>query len=313
MYRKPKSKAKIAIIGVGNVGATIAYTILMKNLAKEIHLIDINKEKRQGEKMDIADASGVENGTVIFESDLTMARKADIIIHTAGLTRFTEGGSRLDLMEANRKITQDIFNKIGKLKRSTIIIVVTNPVDCITAITQEIVKLPHNQIIGTGTALDTSRLHIILAEHLGIHPSCVEGFVLGEHGDSGFVAWSTVRVKGRPIDKIKKIDDKLKLKVEKEVRMRADEIIKRKKATYYGIAMVTTDLVESILLNKKNTIVVSTYKNKIYNSKNISLGLPAQIGRRGVRKTLETQLTSEEQDKLAKSAKIIEDFTFVKK
>jgi L-lactate dehydrogenase len=303
MYQKPKTNAKVAIIGAGNVGATVAYTILMKNLVKEIHLVDINKDKCRGECMDLEDASGVENGTVVFESGFNSVREADVIIHTAGLARFANG-SRLDLIEANRKITSDIFRKIGKLKKTAVIIVVANPVDCITKITREVAGVRPTQVIGTGTGLDTTRLHVILSEKLGVHPSDIEGFVLGEHGDSGFIAWSSVRVKG----KTKSIDKKMKTKVAHEIRKRAQEIIKRKKATYYGIAMVATDMIESILLDKRDIKVASVSTDHISDIKNVSLGLPIRLGKRGIIETLEIYLTPEEMGQLQRSADILTEF-----
>jgi L-lactate dehydrogenase len=175
---------KIAVIGAGSVGSTVAYTLLLKNLASEIILIDVNETREEGEVMDIHDALPfVETGD-IKRGDLPDAATADIIIVTAGLPQ-KQGETRLDLTKKNTDILRSIASQIPAIKKSAIVILVTNPVDVITSVAQEIFDLPQNQIIGTGTGLDTARLHSELSELLKVNASEIEGYVLGEHGDSG--------------------------------------------------------------------------------------------------------------------------------
>ncbi len=247
---------KVAIIGAGAVGSTAAYATAIKNIASEIILIDINEKKEHGEVMDMCDAlSFLETGK-IKGGDFKDARDADVIVITAGAPQ-KPGETRLDLVDKNKKILTSIFKQIGKLKKTTIVLLVANPVDILTHLAQKITKLPKSQVFGSGTGLDTARLRTILAQKFNVSPQDINGYVMGEHGDSEFVAWSTVTIGGMPVDKLKlKAADKKR--IEKDVREKAYKIINCKGATFYGIGTVISDILEAIFYDQHKIMPIST-------------------------------------------------------
>lgn len=301
------NKYKIAIIGAGAVGSTSAYVATIKNLAAEIILIDINDNKEEGEVMDMNDGlCFVETGSV-KGADFKDAHDADIIIITAGAPQ-KKGETRIDLVEKNKKIFKSIFKSIGKIKKETIIVVVANPVDILTYIAQDISKLPAGQVFGTGTGLDTARLRNELAHLLKVSPQNIHGYVLGEHGDSEFIAWSSVTIGGARIDKLKILTATKKKDIEKRVRQEAYGIINRKGATYYGIALVVSEIIEAILYDQHFIMPVSTRINNWNGVSNVSIGVPAIIGRSGVEKIWPLNLNLSEKNQLKKSAKKIKQY-----
>lgn len=297
---------RIAIIGAGAVGSTVAYTLMIKNLASELILIDVNEQKEAGEVMDIADGlCFVETGCV-KGADFKDAANADIIVVTAGAAQ-KPGETRLDLVKKNKEIIKSIFKQVGKIKSTSIVIIISNPVDVLTYLVQEITGLPHGQVFGTGTSLDTARLRSAVAKYLNIYAQNVDGYVLGEHGDSEFVAWSTVTVGGAPIKELitsAKIQEEIASKVKKE----AYEIINRKGATFYGIALAVSDIIEAVLDNQHKILPVSTRIKNWNGVNNICLGVPAVIGRQGVESVWPVKLSAIEQKKFKKSAETIKKY-----
>ncbi|MBI4427392.1 MAG: L-lactate dehydrogenase [Candidatus Magasanikbacteria bacterium] len=300
-------QSKIAIIGAGAVGATTAYTATLKNLAAEILLIDVNETKEEGEVMDIADGLCLVETGCVKGADFKDARDADIIVITAGAPQ-KPGETRLDLVKKNTEIQKSIFKQIGKLKSTAIIIMVANPVDVLALAAQKLSGLPRQQVFGSGTTLDTMRLKATLAKKLKVSPQSVHGYILGEHGDSEFVAWSTVTVGGVPIDKIKEITAKDKIEIEKKVKKEAYEIINRKGATFYGIALVLSDIIEAILYNQHKIMPISSRLLECQGVNNVCLGMPAVLGRNGVEKIWPLPLNAKEKKKLQNSAKILKQF-----
>lgn len=299
---------KVAIIGAGNVGATTAYAIMLKNLAAEVILIDINNQKEEGEVWDIADGITVLETGSIRTGDFADARAAEVLIITAGLGRLEEGQTRLDLFTKNKEIMTSIFTAIGQLDRQTIVLVITNPVDALTAHIQKISGLPRAQVFGSGTTLDTARLRRHLGEKLHVSPHNVHGYVLGEHGDSGFVAWSTVTVGGVPVAELPGFSPTLAAEIETKVRQDAYEIIARKGATFYGIATVVTKILEAILADQELVLPISTRLTNWNGVTGVCLGAPAVIGRRGIIRHWPLPLTPAEKKKLRASAKLIKEF-----
>ncbi|MDO8499162.1 MAG: L-lactate dehydrogenase [bacterium] len=299
-------QSKIAIIGAGSVGATIAYTLVVKTLAAEVVLIDVNQKKLEGEIMDLDDGQCFSETGYIHGGSFRDAATADIIIHCAGAGQ-KSGETRMDLVKKNKEITRSIFKQIGKIKSTTIVIVVTNPVDILTHVVQEIVKLPKTQVFGTGTALDTARLRGELARHFGVYAGNIDGYILGEHGDSEFAAWSTVSVAGIPLHDLKVPQAKLD-EIEQTVKMSAYEIIERKGATYYGIAMATVDIVEAILFDQHKIIPVSQYLSGWNCMENVCISASTVIGRNGIEKVWPLQLNAGEIKKLKKSAEAIRQY-----
>ena len=297
---------KIAVIGAGSVGSTTAYTLVMKNLAAEVILVDINEAKEEGEVMDINDAlSFVETGKIRGGS-YQDAATADVIVITAGLPQKSGDQSRLELVNKNKEILRSIFDQIKPLNPEAKIVVVSNPVDIMTYYAQEFSGLPRNQVFGTGTSLDTSRLRTEIALALDINVQSVDGFVLGEHGESEFVAWSTVSVGGVLI-KDKLGSDKLD-EIAKKVRDDAKNIIDRKGSTFYGIAAVTTDIIESVLLDQNKVLPISSRIEDWNGVSGVCLGVPAVVGKEGVKSIWSLELNDGEKEKLKLSAEKIRGY-----
>ena len=293
--------SKVAIIGAGAVGSTAAYATTLKNIAAEILLIDVNEAKEEGEIMDMNDVLPFVETGCVMGADFKDATNADVIVITAGLPQ-KPGETRLDLVTKNKKILESIFKSMGKINPHAIIVMVANPVDILTYIAQEISGLPRTQVFGTGTGLDTARLRTELGLHFGVSAQNIHGYVLGEHGDSEFVGWSTVTIGGVPISQMKNFGAKQKNAIEQKVRNQAYEIINRKGATFYGIVIVVSEVVEAILYNQHKIMPATTRLTNWNGVNNVCLGIPAVIGRAGVEKIWPLTLTSEEKTKLKKSA-----------
>jgi len=298
---------KIAIIGAGAVGSTAAYASAIKNISSEILLIDINERKEQGEVMDIGDGLCFVQTGCVKGADFKDARSADIIVITAGAPQ-KPGETRLDLVEKNKKILRSIFKSIGKLKKSAVVLIVANPVDVLTYEAQKITKLPKSQVFGSGTGLDTARLTFHVAKHFKVSPQDVDGYVLGEHGDSGFIAWSSISVGGVPVSQLKGFTKKDEKRIENKVRREAYEIINRKGATYYGIGLVIADILEAIVYDQHKVMPVTSRLKNWNGVSGICLGSPAVIGNSGIEKHWPLKLTAQEKKKLHKSAKVIKQY-----
>lgn len=298
-------KTRIAVVGTGMVGSSFAYAAMIKGLAAEIIMIDANEAREEGEVMDLAHGLiGSEVGNVIG-GNLKDCRDVDVIVITAGVAQ-KPGETRLDLVKKNATILKSIIKSMGRLRKDTVVIIVSNPVDVLTYIAQQKIKLPKGQVFGSGTSLDTSRLRYLVSQKLGVDLHNVHGYVLGEHGDSEFVAWSMANVASQPMKEV--FTKKQMQEIEKKTRQAAYEIIQRKKSTYYGIGIVITELVEAVLHDKKRIIPVSTEPGSAYGIKGISLGVPAVVGRKGIEKIWKLNLTKGEQGKLKKSADVLKSY-----
>lgn len=299
----PTRHTRIAVIGTGMVGSSFAYAAMIKGLAAELILIDADEGREEGEVMDLSHGLiGTETGSV-KGGQFSDCQDVDVVVITAGAAQ-KPGETRLDLVGKNIKILKDIIKKMGKLREDTVVILVSNPVDILTYVARELIKLPNkNQIFGTGTSLDTSRLRHNISQMMGVGLHNVHAYVLGEHGDSEFVAWSLANVAGVPAKKLlslKQMSD-LALKTKKA----AYEIIQRKRATYYGIGVVIAEIVEAVLHDKKMILPVSTIPGSFYGIKDMSVGVPAIIGRGGVEKIWPVELSKVEKENLKKSAKLL--------
>ncbi len=306
-HKKSTSRSKVAIIGAGAVGSTVAYTATIKNIAAEIILIDKDTPKEEGNVMDIDDGLCFVETGCIKGADMTAARDADVIVITAGAAQ-KPGETRLDLVQKNTVIFKSIFKSIGKIKKSAIIIVVSNPVDVLTQLAQQLSGLPASQVFGTGTALDTSRLKTQLGHVFGINTKNIHGYVMGEHGDSEFIPWSTVSVGGLPIAKMPGFNTKIANEIEHAVRHEAYEIINRKGATYFGIAQVVTNILKAIIFDQHIIVPVSTQVQNYHGVSGVCIGVPAVIGQYGVEKIWPTELSAAEKKKFVKSAEVIKSY-----
>ena len=293
---------KVAIIGAGNVGAHIASAAVNKNLAAEFLLIDQNQEFETAQVLDLCDSLLFSHNSRVYSADYKdkKVQSADIFVITAGANQ-KPGETRLDLVYKNVAILKSIKKSLGTLKKSAIVILVTNPVDVLTALAAEIFELPNSQVFGSGTLLDTARLRWRLARKLDKNISNVHGYVLGEHGDSEFVAWSTV-------EGTDKISRDYQQKTETRVREEAYKIIAGKGATYFGIGAAVAEIIQSILNNSEKVFPLSVVLNGEYGISNIALGVPAKLGEKGIMEVIELGLPPEELAKLQNSAKKLAQF-----
>ena len=305
-------KRKLVLVGTGFVGMSMVYSIVNQGIGvNELVLIDVLKDKAEGEAMDISDGIPCSPSHMIVKSgDYSECSDADIVVITAGLNK-KPGQTRLELSEANAKIMKDITNQVVESGFNGIFLVASNPVDIMTKVVQEVSKFPTNKVIGSGTALDTSRLRYQVGKYLDISSKNIHAYVMGEHGDSSFVPWEHAYVGcKRMIDIIrdsgKNFSDLDKIYV--EVRDSAYEIINRKKATYYGIGIGLAKIVKNILNDTNEILTVSAYLNGEYGHKDIYIGMPAVINSNGAREIVELDLSLENQKRLDKSCEILTEY-----
>ncbi|KAH5583110.1 L-lactate dehydrogenase [Parastagonospora nodorum] len=299
MSPDPKLTSQIAIVGAGDVGATIAYSLIMDPVASEILMIDPKKEVRDAQIQDLSDATFHGNtSTRIRAGTHKDAGQSDIIVMTAGAKQ-KKGESRADLIGRNKSILQSAINDMSPLRPDTILLLVANPVDALTFFAQKFSSLPKNQVIGSGTFLDSARLRGVLAARADVAASSVDAYVLGEHGESQFVAWSLARIGGMPLDSALPKDVKLDREaIAEETKNKATEIINNKGVTNYGIGAVVASLCKSILFDKRDVVPVSHWQEEL----GICLSMPAVLGRAGAVRSVEVRLDKDEEGKLKDSA-----------
>ena len=302
-------KRKVVLVGTGFVGMSMAYSMLNRGGIDELVLIDIDKDKAKGEEMDLSHGLPYAPEKIrIKAGEYNECKDAAVIVITAGIAQ-KPGQSRLELAQVNAKIMKDITKSIMESGFDGIIVVASNPVDLMTYVVAKVSGLPKNQIIGSGTVLDTARLRFLIGDYLQVSSKNVHAYILGEHGDYSFVPCDHCYVGCKKIINILKdnnhpIEDLEK--IHNGVVSAAYEIIEKKKATYYGIGMALTRLVKAILDNENAILTVSTYlENGKYGQDDVFIGVPAIINSKGVRELLELDLNEEEQRKLDNSCNIL--------
>ena len=301
-------KGKVVLVGTGFVGMSMAYSMLNRGGIEELILIDIDKNKTIGEEMDLSHGLPyAPQKMVIRAGDYDECKDAQIVVITAGLAQ-KPGQTRLELAEANAKIVKGITQSIMASGFDGIIIVASNPVDLMAYIVYKVSGLPKNQVIGSGTVLDTARLRYLIGNYLKISSKNIHAYIMGEHGDSSFVPWQHCYVGCKKVTDVMR-DNKHPMndlkKIHEGVVNAAYEIIEKKKATYYGIGMALNRLVRAIMDDENSILTVSTYLNNQYGENDVYIGVPAIINRKGVRELIELDLTQEEQEKLDKSCEIM--------
>ncbi|MBS5307605.1 L-lactate dehydrogenase [Clostridium tertium] len=304
--------SKISIIGAGSIGATTAFALLQKEVAREIVINDINQEKALGEVLDLMHGSSLNSPCNVTLGSLEDTKDSDIIIITAGVAQ-KPGETRLDLVDKNYKIFKSFVPTIAKLSPNAILLVVSNPVDILAYMTYKLSGFPKERVIGSGTVLDTTRLRSLLGKYFGIDGRIVQGYVLGEHGDSEFVPWSSLTIGNIPI---KDFSEQLKIEwdeatekvIADDVKNAAYEVINRKGATAFSVAAVLTRIVEAFLKDEKTVLSVSTLLNDYLGVNNTYLSVPTIVGKNGVEKVLNIELSKEEKDKFVSSAKIMKEY-----
>ncbi|MBN2267431.1 MAG: hypothetical protein JW725_03770 [Candidatus Babeliaceae bacterium] len=287
----------IAIIGTGRVGATVAYTLIIKNLFSRLILVDSNTERCEGEMRDLADALAFSETTHIVQGSIPDARAADIIIITAGHAQKDPGESRLELYEKNRTIIENIFKQLAPLSPETLVLVVTNPLDLMTLTALKSSGLPNTNVFGTGTWLDTQRLRRYLGYELDVAPESIDAFVIGEHGDHQCVAWSQAHAGGVSIKNLG-IDQQTLDTIAQKTAVEVYSIIKLKCATFYGIAACAADICETIIFDQKRIIPVSCWNPEL----EICLSIPVVLGKKGIERHIIMQLSEKERTQLRTSA-----------
>ncbi|MCI8617764.1 MAG: L-lactate dehydrogenase [Clostridia bacterium] len=304
-------KGKVVLIGTGFVGMSMAYSMLNRGGVNELVLIDIDKDKTVGEEMDLSHGLPFAPQKMMIKSgDYDDCKDAQVIVITAGIAQ-KPGQTRLELAETNTKIMKSITQNIMKSGFDGVIIVASNPVDLMTYVVAKVSGLPKNQVIGSGTVLDTARLRYIMSDYFKVSSKNIHAYVMGEHGDSSFVPWNNAYVGCKNVKDVMKDNNHPMEDLEKihyDVVNAAYEIINKKKATYYGIGMALSKLVKAVLDNENSILTVSTYlKDGEYGQDDIYIGVPAIIDNKGVRELLKIDLTKEEQEKLDNSCRIIKE------
>ena len=305
---------KITVIGAGNVGATIAYTLSLGDLASEIVLIDINKEKVEGEVMDIVQGTSFREPISVIAGNYEDAAGSDIVIITSGVGR-KPGQTRIDLAQTNVNILKNVAPQIVAAAPDALYVIVSNPVDIMTYVFTKISGIPESQIIGSGTILDTSRLQSELARRFCISPKNVHAHVYGEHGDSSFVPWSLAHIANNHIDVYKdKSPDKDRIRwnkdyaeMEEYVKKSGAVVIENKGATFYAVAMSVCHICKCILNGAGTALTVSTMMHGEYGVEDVCLSTLALVGNDGVHTKITSPLTEEETAKMQLSAKKLRD------
>ncbi len=293
--------AKIAIIGTGSVGSTAAYALILKNIASEIILTDINKELCKGEVHDLSDALPFSSTSQVRVGSLKDASHADIIIITAG-ARQKVGQKRSELLKTNCAIVKQIISDMKPIQPNAIIIIVSNPLDILTLCAQQVSGLDRSQVFGTGTFLDTQRLRGVLSRKLSIAQQSIHAYILGEHGDTQFAAWSTATIAGIPIIEFPELTQKELEKIAQQAKARAYEIIECKGATYFGIATCVAAMCENIVYDTKRVLPLSLYAPEF----DVCLSMPAVLGESGIEQILPPPLSTKEQLQLEKSSEYLQ-------
>lgn len=293
---------KVVLIGCGNVGMAYAYSLInQKSYVSELVLIDINKEKVEGEAMDLNHCLPYVSSRIsVRAGDYNDCRDARIVVIAAGSNQ-KEGETRMDLINKNSKIFKSIVSSVMENGFNGIFVVATNPLDVMTYLTLKYSKLPANQVLGSGTTLDTARLRYMISEKIGICSKNIEAYVIGEHGDSEFIPWSNANIALKSIKKF--LTEEERNQLEEDVRNSAYEIINRKGATAYGIGVCLTRITNAILEDKNIILSVSSYDKE----NDICISTPAIVNASGVKEKIYIPLDKEETEKIINSIKVIKD------
>ena len=302
---------KVVMIGCGFVGAACCFSIMQSGLFSEMVLIDSDKAKAQGEALDISHGVPFSKPIKIYAGDYDDIKNASVVIISAGANQ-KDGETRLDLVKKNISIFKSIIPEIQKRDFNGILLIVANPVDILTSVAIKLSGLPESKVIGSGTVLDTARLKYELGNHLNVDPRSVHAFIIGEHGDSEIAAWSSVNISGVPLNKFCEMrgycdHNNAMKKIAEDVKNSAYEIISKKRATYYGIAMSVKRICEAIVRDEKSILPISSMMHGEYGIKDICLSMPAIVGKDGVETHVPIQLNKEEIFNLQKSAQTLAD------
>lgn len=293
---------RVAIIGVGKVGAAIAYSLIHKSIASEIVLFDIREDFLDAQVQDLRDSTSFGVSPRVRHGTWKECGQCDIVVFTAG-TNQKAGESRLALLQRNLMVIKSGFEQMKPFKEDAILIMVTNPVDIMTYFALKYSGLPTNQVFGSGTILDTTRLKDTIAQRAEVSPRSVHAYVVGEHGDSQTIAWSNMAIGGIPVDQVLPLDEQEKSSVAEFIRFKADRLNKVKGETSFGIGAVVSSICTSIVLDERHVLPLSHYQP----DHDICFSTPAIIGRSGIVRSLDLQLNEAEQASLERSIAKLQD------
>lgn len=307
-----KDHQKIIIVGDGAVGSSYAFALVTQNIAQELGIIDIDTDKTEGDAMDLSHALAFTSPKKIYSASYSDCHDADIVVITAGAAQ-KPGETRLDLVQKNLKIFKTIIDQVMASGFDGIFLVATNPVDVLTYATWKFSGLPKNRIIGSGTSLDSARFRQAIAKLVGVDARNVHGYILGEHGDTEFPVWSHANIAGLQIYEWIKdnpgVDEAALVDVFFNVRDAAYDIIEKKGATFYGIAVSMTRITKAILNDENSVLPLSVYLDGEYGQKDIFIGAPAIVNRQGIQQVIEIPLNDAEKEKMDYSADTLRKIT----
>lgn len=308
-YNEKVNIRKAAIIGCGFVGSASAFSLMNSGLFSEIVLIDADHQKAEGEAMDISHGIPFARQMKIYAGTYDDIVDAAIIIITAGANQ-KPNETRLDLVQKNVNIFKAIIPEIAKRDCQGILLIVANPVDILTQVALKLSGFTENRVIGSGTVLDTARLKYQLSKHLEVDSRSIHAFIIGEHGDSEIAAWSCANVSGIAINDFCEMrghysHDKTTKEIAEQVKNSAYDIIERKHATYYGIAMSVKRICEVIIRDEKSILPISSMMHGEYGIDDVVLSMPAIVGKHGIETRVPISLNEEEQLRLQESARTL--------
>lgn len=304
---------KITVVGAGFVGASVTYTLAMRNLAHQIVLIDINKEKAEGEAVDISHCAPVFGSIDLRSGDYSDVKDSDIIILTAGVGR-KPGETRMDLANKNVTIMKSIVDEIMKYYNGGIFVIVSNPVDVMTAMVTKWTGLPASKVIGSGTSLDSIRLCQTLYPMYDVDVKDIDAYMIGEHGETQFPFWSKANIGNVPISEYPKKDgtfltEEEMTEIAQSVKASGSYIIKNKGATYFGVASATSEIANAILNSTKQILPVSMLKDDVYGFKNVAVSMPRIVSGEGIVGEIPVKLSEKEEELMKKSAENVYTIT----
>lgn len=302
---------KAAMIGCGFVGSSSAFALMQSGIFSEMVMVDVDRDRAEGEAMDISHGLPFARPVKIYAGDYDDIVDAGVIIVTAGASQ-KPNETRLDLIHKNVEIFKSIIPEIAKRECQGILLIVSNPVDILTYTALKLSGFPEHRVIGSGTVLDTARLKYLIGEHLGVDNRSVHAFIIGEHGDSELAAWSNANVSGVKLNDFCEMrghfaHEESENRIYREVKNSAYEIIEKKKATYYGIAMAVKRICECIVRNEQSILPVSSMMHGLYGMEDVVISMPAIVGKDGVEDVIPISLDEEEQKLLKKSADILKE------
>jgi len=308
----PASPVRVAVVGAGHVGATFAYALLLSGLASEVVLVDADRDRAEGEAMDLGHAVPFSRPARVKAGDISETAGAALTVVTAGAGQ-RPGETRLDLAGRNAEVIRDVAAAVARHNPDGLLLVATNPVDVLTQIAREVSGLPTERVIGSGTILDTARLRYLIGQQLAVDPRSVHAYVIGEHGDSGVPVWSSATAGGVPLASFaasRGLDfgAAVRERLARETRDAAYEVIRRKRATYYAIASGLVRLVEAVLRDQRTVLSVSTLVTREHGYagvEDVCMSVPCVVARGGIEAVLRLDLDDGEAAALRRSAEVL--------